>query len=72
MDSKKFSEKQIRAGGTTGVELVSIEYKDKDYVLKTYSENKASQTGDLPIAELFQAMVNCRILNLDGIIIKVS
>ena len=55
MDSKKFSEKQIRAGGTTGVELVSIEYKDKDYVLKTYSENKARQTGDLLIAELFSS-----------------
>ncbi|PIZ66273.1 hypothetical protein COU87_01110 [Candidatus Roizmanbacteria bacterium CG10_big_fil_rev_8_21_14_0_10_39_12] len=53
MDKKQFSNKQIKVGGTTGVEPVSIEYKDKDYILKTYSENKASVTGHVVIAELF-------------------
>ncbi len=55
MDKKQFSKKQIKVGGTTGVEPVSIKYKDKDYTLKTYPENKSSATGHVIIAELFSS-----------------
>lgn len=55
MDSKKFAEKQIRVGGTTGVEPISIKYIDKNYELKTYSKNITSKTGHLKIAELFSS-----------------
>lgn len=43
---------QIRVGGTTDVEPVSITYKDASYDLKLYPNNKASETGHVVIAKL--------------------
>lgn len=55
MDSTKFAEKQIRVGGTTGVEPVLIEYQNDDYNWIFNSDKKAieDKNGYLLIAELF-------------------
>ena len=57
MGKNKFSEKQIRVGGTTGVEPISIKYKDSDYTLSMNSDKKAlkDKNGYLVIAELFSS-----------------
>jgi hypothetical protein len=53
MDKKIFSERQIKVGGTTGVEPISIVYKNDNYDLELYSNSKASETGHVVIAKLF-------------------
>lgn len=55
MNSKKFSEKQIKVGGTTGVKAVSKEYQDSAYNWVLNSDKKAieDKNGYLLIAELF-------------------
>src|SRR3989338_4891626 len=64
MGKNKFSEKQIRVGGTTGVEPISIKYKDSDYTLSMNSDKKAlkDKNGYLVIAELFSSDKKLQIL----------
>lgn len=52
MNKNEFYNEQIKVGGTTDVEPISIKYKDKDYNFKTHPNNKASKTGHVVIAEL--------------------
>lgn len=57
MNKNKFSDKQIKVGGTTGVEPIFIEYKDNDYDLHVNSDSKAlkDKNGYLVIVRLFSS-----------------